>query len=192
MPLPKNESPHLDLQSLETGNHLISIYETEAEQMATLAPFLALGIARGAKTVFVTHDVDPALIFGRLSARSLPVERLVSRGQLVALRSDETYLKGGFFSVGRAMHDLVHLVEQTRREGWPFLCLAGEANWALCRLPGVEKLWRYEAEVHAYIAQSDCMALCQYNLDTFGKGFQRRVVDCHSHMAAGTQLFKVH
>ncbi|MBN8217547.1 MAG: MEDS domain-containing protein [Spirochaetes bacterium] len=192
MAIQKSEFYRPDFHSLEPGHHLISIYESRREQMAAVVPFLHRGLAQGAKTVFVTHDLGPKRILDSLAREGHDVETLRIRGQLVPLRSDESYIQGGFFSADRALVDLVHLIEQTAREGWPYLCLTGEVNWALLPIPGVEQLWRYEAEAHAIISQSECVALCQYDLDTFGKGFQRKVVGCHSHMAAGTQLFKVH
>ena len=78
------------------GEHICSLYDTEEEQLATAAAYLADGIWRGERGLYIGANRDAVLRFrAALGAAGLDAEALAERGALIELTHEETYLAGG-------------------------------------------------------------------------------------------------
>lgn len=183
--------PCLSMRDLVPGNHAVAFIESLEDQVDLVAGFLSDGIDKGGKAVFVTETLPAQELLHKLRQQGRPVDDLLARGQLEILDSDSTYLEGGYFSAARMAEKLGALIEQTAKDGWSHLCLAGEASWALRPVAGVEELETYEAEAQAIISQSNCVALCLYDVWLFGNRLHGSLLASHSHVVLGSELFDV-
>jgi hypothetical protein len=189
--LRQTPSLHLGVRDLVAGDHVVAFVESTENQINLVADFIAAGIDKGGKAVFITEAMPAHAILQKLKHLGHPVDDLLARGQLVGLDSDDTYLEGGYFSAARMVGKLNALIKQTAKEGWSHLCLTGEASWALPPAPGVDELAAYEAEANALISQSNCVALCLYDVRLFGNRLHGDLLASHSHVVLGFELFDV-
>lgn len=190
-PIQQTPPPCLSVRDLVHGNHVVAFVESLDDQVDLVADFLSAGLDKGGKAVFVTETLPAQALLQKLRHLGRPVDDLLARGQLEVLDSDTTYLEGGHFSAARMAEKLGALIEQATKDGWSHLCLTGEASWALRPVPGVEELVAYEAEAQAIISQSNCVALCLYDVRLFGNRLHGSLLASHSHVVLGSELFDV-
>ena len=152
---------------LVPGDHICAFYRGPAQRDELLVPYLREGLRAGDKCVCVTDDPG-----ADTSVRALAVEfdldLSVTTGPLRPMRSGDTYLEGGFFSIDR----MIGFWEGALlRDGFGFVRAAGEMTWALRDLPGVEHLLAYEAKLNAFLPRHpEVVLLCLYDLEQFSDG----------------------
>jgi len=184
-------SLHLGVRDLVCGDHVVAFVDSTDDQINLVSAFIAAGIDKGGKAVFVASVEHSNAIGKNLKLLGHPVDALRTRGQIRALDPEETFLKGGFFSAERTIRKLATLLKQTKDEGWSHLCLVGDVSWALRSVTGAEELVAYEAEANALISQSNCVALCLYDVRLFGNQHNGDLLASHSHAVLGSELFDV-
>src|SRR6185503_8626248 len=83
-------------QGFAQGDHICGLYETEEEQLAIAARYIAEGLQRGERCLFVGRS--PALIqrfrmtLGKLG---VDVSNMVQQGALIEATNAEAHLAGG-------------------------------------------------------------------------------------------------
>src|SRR6187401_280187 len=101
------------------GEHICSLYDTEEEQLATAAAYLADGICRGERALYIGANRDAVLRFrAALVAAGLDAAALAERGALIELTHEETYLAEGRFSVERMLTMLRESIQQANADGF--------------------------------------------------------------------------
>ena len=133
------------LGTLKQGDHICSIYENKAEQLAAAVPFIADALERKDRCVYIADDRTIEEVVGTLAAAGVDVEHERQRGALRLLNRQDTYLPDSEF-VPQAMIDLVRNMEfEAVADGFLRLRLAGDMTWALGPEPGCNRLIEYEA-----------------------------------------------
>jgi MEDS: MEthanogen/methylotroph, DcmR Sensory domain len=146
------------------GEHICSLYDTEEEQLATAAAYLADGIWRGERSLYICANRDAVLRFrAALGAAGLDAAALVERGALIELTHEEAYLAGGEFSVERTVTMLRESIEQAAGDGFSGWRGCGDMSWLLAGAPGSEQISAYEALMHQFFSGTRAAAMCQYN-----------------------------
>ena len=146
------------------GEHICSLYDTEEEQLATAAAYVADGIWHGERGLYIGANRDAVLRFlAALAATGLDAAALAERGALVEVTHEETYLVGGEFSVERMLTMLRESIEQAAADGFSGWRGCGEMSWLLAGAPGSEQVSAYEALLHEFFSGSHACAMCQYN-----------------------------
>lgn len=146
------------------GEHICSLYDTEEEQLAAAAAYLADGIWRGERGLYIGANRDAVLRFRTaLGAAGLDAAALAERGALIELTHEDTYLSGGHFDPEQMMTMLRGSIEQAAADGFSGWRGCGEMSWVLSGAPGSEQVSVYEGVLHRFFSGTRACAMCQYN-----------------------------
>ncbi|MFB6093005.1 MAG: MEDS domain-containing protein, partial [Haloquadratum sp.] len=173
------------LQSLEVHDHLALIYETQEEQFDAALPFIATGLAADEKCIYITDDNAAEEVIDAAAAHGIDVEGAFARGDLEVTDPSETYLREGYFDPDEMFEFLRDAVAQAKSEGYSALRATGEMTWQLGGDIGTDKLLEYEARLNDFLAEHDCLAICQYNYERFSPEVLKEVVQTHPNLVYG-------
>lgn len=171
---------------MRQGDHYCVIYKDEASHQRLIADYLREGVERGEKLVYFANAHHTDDIRRMLEQAGIPVEELLTSGQLRLLTARETYLEGGEFNPTSMIH-LLRLEEQMAlSEGYTGLRATGEMAWALSGEPGSERLMEYEARLNKFFQSSRITGLCQYDQRRFDAEALLDVLHTHPKVLVGT------
>jgi hypothetical protein len=146
------------------GDHVCSIHATEEEQLTVAAGFIADGIGRGDRGVYVAESAETILRFrAALGATGLDAGALAARGALIELTHAQTYLSDGRFDADRMLAMLGAVAEQALAAGFFGLRACGDMSWLAAAVPGCEQAAEYEARLNRILAGARICVLCQYH-----------------------------
>jgi hypothetical protein len=157
---------------IEQGEHAAFFFRTKEEQLPTVGPFIAAGLEKGERCLYITDKSSAAQICRNLQAFGIDVESEKKRGALSIVTKHETYLRHGAFAPHKMIADLRKAVDDALAAGFVGLRASGELSWALDLPSALEQLVCYEEELdeHYYPRFT---ALCQYD----ASGFPEHVID---------------
>lgn len=161
------------------GDHLCAFYPSLADRNEILIPYLQQGLQAGEKCVcIVSHDMAEA---------ELESVRSLSRhdNQLTVDRSDDTYLRDGSFSSDRMLSYWDSAISQSIKDGFTFSRVAGEMTWALERMPGVENLVSYEAQLNPFLRKHQAVIVCLYEIGRFSGDILVGILKTHPKVILG-------
>ena len=118
-------------RGLRHGDHRCLIYESAAEQMAAIVPFLKEGLARNECCISIVHDRTVEEVAGALAATGVDVSHERKRGALLLLTSRDTYLRSRAFDHAVMIDFLGQKMLQALAAGFSGLRVTGEMTWAL-------------------------------------------------------------
>jgi hypothetical protein len=163
------------------GDHICSIYDTEEEQLATAAAYLADGFRRGDRCLYVA---DSAAAMQRLrtalSACGVDAGAQIERGALLELTHSEAHLIDGHFDCERMLALLEGAVAQALEQGFSGLCACGDMSWLLADAPGSDQVLEYEALLNEFFSTVPGAAMCQYNRTLLAQRFVDVALITHS------------
>jgi signal transduction histidine kinase len=155
---------------LQQGDHLCLIYDSAAERLAALVPFLEAGLAGGERALFLgptgsCHGVERAL-----EAAGIPVGREIDRGALVLLSDRASWLardrSGPRFELRfdpNALKDLLRRAEQQALDdGFSGLRVTWDVAWLLEGVAEAGQWISFEAELNGFLSGSRTSTLCRY------------------------------
>ncbi len=176
------------LENLKPGDHLCSIYETEAEQRAIVTPFIRAGLERGEKVFYVVDAHTPAEIRAYVNSGDTPSVPLTG---LSLLSPEESYLREAEgFDPQRMIAWLKELTAQALDEGYTAVRITGEMTWALRDEPGVGRLMEYEARLNDFFHNHPAIGLCQYDRRRFSPSLLLEVLQTHPLAVVGTEVLQ--
>ncbi len=149
------------------GDHICSIYRTDADQRGIAFDLVRGGVDQGHKIIYIVAAHTAAGLGETLKTSGIDVEGLVAKGQLVLLTAKEAYLDDGEFKPLKMIDLLMAEEKKALDAGFPALRLTGEMVWALAGEPGSELLTEYEAMLSQFYPQSRCYGICQYDRRLF-------------------------
>ena len=168
------------IADLRPGDHVCSIDEGPAEQLAVTAAFVKAGLARGQRCVHVADDRTLDEVRRALTAAGVDVTREQERGALWLLTPRDTYLRDGEFRPAVMLQFVRRLERQALEDGFSGLWGSGEMTWALGREPGCDRLIEYEALLDPMTELRRSVVLCQYDEALFGRPSIHDVLRAHS------------
>ena len=146
------------------GDHICSIHDSEEEQLATAAAYIADGIGRGERGLYVGVSEDAVLRFrAALGAIGLDPAALCGRGALILVTPEQAYLAGGYFELERMLELIDQAIDQAVNDGFSGLRGCGDMSWLLAGAPGSEQAVSYEAVLGQFLSGRRACAMCQYN-----------------------------
>jgi signal transduction histidine kinase len=176
---------------LRQGDHLCLIYDSAAERLAALVPFLKSGLAAGERGLFLGPSEGCLGIERALrtpEAAGLPVGREIDRGALVLLSEREGWLDRGRFDPN-TFKDLLRRVEQQALEdGFSGLRVTWDVTWLLEGVPGAGRWIDLEAEMNGFLAGSRTAILCRYGRPRSSPELLQNVLRTHPLALLGTQV----
>jgi len=171
--------PLRTISDLRLGDHACCFFETEEKQRAVVMPFLRQGLEKGNKVVYILDVSRPETIAGYFRRGGLDIEPYLTRGQMMFLTCDDTYMQGGVFDPDRMIVELQAQTDQALAEGYPGLSITSEMGWALRGLPGSERLIEYAGKANEFFPGSKCVGLCQFDWRAFGPQLLMDVLSTH-------------
>jgi hypothetical protein len=159
------------MEELRAGDHAALFYRTRAEQFAVIVPFIAIGLKRGERCLYIAEDNSPAMVIKELEKAGVDVVGAEKSGALTISTKQHTYLRHGVFEPARMTADLIEEVQESLRLGYTAYRAAGEMTWALTLPSALAQLSDYETRLHAQHPRQ-FVSLCQYD----ERGFSGRVI----------------
>jgi hypothetical protein len=127
------------------------------EEQAIIDPFLAEGMRRREKAVYIVDPCHQAEHRARLEAVT-PSPHLLD-----VTTWNEAHLRGGTFDQERMMSDLENLISKHAASGEPPMRLVGQMGWIFSTPPGIEQLVGYEASVNEVLNRGKTPTVCVYD-----------------------------
>jgi hypothetical protein len=131
------------------GDHAALFYRTKTEQLAYALPFIATGLKRGLRCIYISDDHPVFEILGRLQALGINTTDAQNKRALRVATKKETYLRHGVFEPQLIVAGFHAEVEQALRDGFTGLRAAGEMSWALDQPSALSRLIEYEEDLQA-------------------------------------------
>ena len=128
------------------GEHICALYQTEEEQIAVAADYLADGLRAGER-VFYVAESDAALTRFRaaLNRQGINVPVMVKRGALVEATHAEAHLADGRFDSERMLRFLNEAMETALTDGFSGLRTCGDMSWLLKDPVGADQVVEYRS-----------------------------------------------
>ena len=162
-------------------DHLALIYESQAEQFATVIPYIEHGLERGERCVYIADENDTEAVLDALAEAGVDVEEALESGALVVHTAKESYLRNGSFDPD----DMIAFLEDTIVEAeaeYEGLRITGEMTWVFGEEPPLEELVEYEGKLNEFFPEVNGLALCQYNREKFSPETIRDIIKTHPHL----------
>jgi len=176
-------------QDTEPHRHLCLIYESLEEWRATVIPFIAAGLRRNEKCIYILSDQTADGVRGYLSQENVDVRSAERSGQLLILHETEVYTKQAF-APDRMIDSLIAETEKAIDEGYSGLRGTGEMSWALRDYPGVDRLLEYEARLNQDLFPNyPCSGICQYDRRRFDPRTIKGVLMTHPLLVTNNQVY---
>jgi PAS domain S-box-containing protein len=178
------------LKTLTPHDHLCLVYETEEEWRSAAITFMALGLQKNEKCIYVVDTHTAGQICSYLSEEGVDVDFASTSGQLVVLHETEAYTRDGIFDPDKMIALLIEETEKALSEGYAALRVTGEMSWALRGHPGSEALLEYEAKLNRDLFPDyPCLAICQYYRKLFDPKILRYIVMTHPLMVRNNCIY---
>ena len=146
------------------GEHICALYDTEDEQLAVAADYLADGLRAGERAFYVAESGAAVARFRcALMQVGVEVSGAESRRALVLRTHDDAHLVDGQFDSERMLRLLNEAVEDALRDGFAGLRTCGDMSWLLSDPPGADQLVEYEAMLNQFFDGVPASGMCQYH-----------------------------
>jgi PAS domain S-box-containing protein len=179
------------LESLQPHDHLCLIYESKEERRAAAIPFIAIGLKRGEKCMYVVDTSTTDDVRRYLAEEGIDVFSVEQSGQLAVLHETEAYTREGSFDPDRMIALLIEETEKAVASGYPALRVTGEMTWVLHGHPGSEKALEYEAKLNRDLfPRYPCLAICQYDRWQFDPEVIKGVIMTHPLLVRGNHIYR--
>src|ERR1035437_5623034 len=163
-PLSQHVELSLECVQLHVGDHVGVFYRGDAERDAFVIPLVATALAADCGVVFVCDRNEPEEVAKQLAVLAPETGEGLSRGQIRLVAATDAYLAGALFEPARTVEFYRQAWRESRRRGYPVLCVIGEMSWSLRDCPGTDRLLEYEARYAQEFASVPAITLCLYDL----------------------------
>ncbi len=152
-----------DLGNLRHGDHLCLPYDDTDEETSAVVPFIAEGLARGERCVYITDTHRREDLLSALSDAGVNASRALDRGALFVRTPQEVYFRSGKFDPDDTLALADELLAGALADG--FIGLRGSGELSAVRDRGVSwaDLFSYEIRFNERFARRPIAALCRYH-----------------------------
>jgi signal transduction histidine kinase len=152
-----------DLGSLRHGDHLCLPYDHVDEKTDAVIPFIAEGLGRGERCVYIADADQREALLGALSNAGVNASRALDRGSLWLRTPQETYFRSGKFDPSDMLALLDELIAGAQTDGFVGVRGSGEASAAEDHGISWSDLYSYELGFNERFAGRPIVALCRYH-----------------------------
>lgn len=160
-------TPNIHAASFRNGDHICLFYRTIEEQLSTAAPFVQLGLLRGERCLCVLPEKKKDRLFSWLDASGVDPQNELSRGALLVLTPEETYLKGGRFDREQMVKLLDDGMREALRLGFTGYRGTGDLSWCVSDSNTCGKMPEYESMLDRYYPGKTALGICMYDANLF-------------------------
>jgi len=152
-----------DTLEVSRGSHLCHFYETKADLLDTLVPYLKAGLDNHEFCMWVIPDsftFDEAV---EALAKLIPdIHQRRSDGEIEIISHQDWYLSEGFFNLSQVIDGCKNKLKHALDAGFTGFRVTGDISWALGN--GWRDFSEYEKAVDNEIRKLNMTALCTYPL----------------------------
>ncbi len=177
------------LQKVSYGAHICNIYHDHQEQSAVIVSFLAQGIERNERCLYIADQQAQQNVSAGLRERGVDVGSCRARQQLLFPTIEETYLRDGFFSPLRMLELIQEAHYGALRDGFQGLRGSGDLSSVTEYSPRSARVLDYERQLNVLLAHYRLLALCQYSEETVSERMLFGTLLTHPCVLIGTQLY---
>jgi hypothetical protein len=178
-----------EMEKVVRGEHAALFYRTRTEQLAAVVPYLAIGLQRDERCLYIAEENSVGLILKHLRDAGVDVGAALDRRALRVTTKSETYLRHGAFDPERMVKELRHEVAQAQAAGFAGFRGSGEMSWALALSSSLPLLTSYELALHREYP-AGFVALCQFNEASFPPRIISEMIRWHSSIVARGRLLE--
>ena len=147
------------------GQHICALYETADEQLDVAATYLADGLARGERCLYVASSVTALdALRDLLQSRGVDAGAAEAGRALLMMTSGEAHLADGAFDSERMLRLLNDALEEALNDGFAGLRTCGDMSWLLDEPPGADQVVEYEAVLNEFFRSARGLGMCQYDV----------------------------
>jgi hypothetical protein len=151
---------------LNGDRHLCAFFHSEEEELRTLLPFIADGLAAGEKVVYLVDVNNIEEHRRRLRVRGVDIEELEQTGQLEVIGwPPSAGERGAFGDQAPGMVD--HLLSTARNQGYRRTRVVGDMDWASENQIRDVDLTALEARLDIVYSRHNAWVICAYDLSRF-------------------------
>lgn len=151
------------LERVTLHDHCCLIYGDHQEQAGAVASFIRTGLERREKCVWVVRDGERDRGSGALRDIGLDVDAALESGALEVLAGERVGIAAAPSGHGPLIVFLETALRAALHQGFSALRIAGEVAYPADAEMSVESLVTHECRLNAFLAENDCLALCQYD-----------------------------
>ena len=163
------------------GDHVCLFYRHVAEQVATVGPYIQIGLLRNERCLCIQNQQTKELLSRWLSERGIDTEKEIARGALVFVEPGDVYRYRPDGSLDRdGMLELLdHALQETLSLGLQGFRPTGEVVWQLCDDGRCGQLVEYEMLLDRYLPGKPMVGLCQYDVRRFEPAHLASILSTH-------------
>jgi hypothetical protein len=161
------------------GDHICLFYRDTEEQLATLVPYVRVGLARRERCFCVQEADTSERLLNALQDTGIDTTAQIRSRALVLLALEEVYFADEQFDPDAMATLLASAIEESVRMGFSGFRAAGEMQWCLTGRKGCERLVEYEAMMERFYPGRPAVGLCQYHAARFTPAKLREVLKVH-------------
>ena len=131
------------------GDHAALFYQTKDDQLACALPYIAIGLKRNERCVYIAVDNSVSEIARGLERIGVNVLEDQGKDALRIVTKNDTYLRHGLFEPDKMIQDFHAEVKRVIEDGFEGLRASGEMSWALDLPSAMARVIEYEEKLHA-------------------------------------------
>jgi hypothetical protein len=176
---------------LDRRAHVCAFFSNPDEAYRVFLPFMTDGLELGDKSV---HIVDPRLRdehCQRIASAGVDLETVMENGQFELRDWSNTHLRDGRFDQRKTLALLRQVMDDARRNGFPFTRFVTNMEWALDAGLDANALLEYESTAnYDWIKQDGPVnpVICSYDLNRFTADVVVDVIRTHPMVLIGGML----
>jgi hypothetical protein len=168
------------MNGFKQGDHVCAFYDTEEEQLAVATEYVADGLRRGERCLYVADSLAAIGRFcGRLDAIGIDSRDAIDRGALHLKTKNHAHLVDGHFDSERMLRLLSEAVEEALNDGFIGLRTCGDMSWLLDQAPGSSQVVEYEALLTQFFQNVRAVGMCQYDRTRLPVGLLDHALSTH-------------
>lgn len=169
----------ININSLDTGDHVVGIYQNNEELYSLLVPFIKAGLENHQKCIYVLAKETQEYVKDIFNLQGFDLSEHVANQSLVFLKEEDVYYPDGQFNANNVINLITHIAKSSKEEGYFGIRMTGNANWIYQNDLDRSDFLKYESLVNKAIQENGIIALCQYEKSKFQEAFVLDLIRTH-------------
>ncbi|MGC4095695.1 MAG: MEDS domain-containing protein [Nitrospira sp.] len=149
------------LPDISHGDHCCLLYSSRQDQVEATVPFLALGLERNERCVYVGDDDSIGQIRSGLKGAGVSLESELQKKRLI-LSSGHDYLESGRFDTDKMLSFLQQSYDSALKDGFAALRATGDVSWEVGPEKDFSNIVYYETLLDVFFLGKKMVGMCQY------------------------------
>ena len=184
MPEGKEQVDTPELAGNRRHQHLCLLYESEAEILAPVIPFIQRGVALGERCIYLHAGEE---LLERVLESAVSGQKH-GAGALLLLPAQESWLQGGSFDASRVLALLQSLCARAPGDGFKGTRIICDMGWAGGKAIRGALLAEFEQQLSFFASRWEVTLLCLYHRGCFPAEQLLGLARLHQHLVVGGKV----